>query len=167
MTTSSTRAYATGCVTLPQATTDTYLCRRHSNIQRKVWLSLCGVFRFWCKQGFVWAPQASQAGVGFDSKCLSPLLSPFWGFSFALVSGVFFLVGPNILLWMVVQHWVVILEFLLEKMSSNPSTLPSCMPQQKKWSKHSYSLFGLFHNVILLEITYKQIFIKGICIKNE
>ena len=39
--------------------------------------------------------------------------------------GYHFLVGPNILLSMVVQQWVWILEFLLEKMSAHPSTLPS------------------------------------------
>ena len=39
--------------------------------------------------------------------------------------GIFLLVGSNILLSMVVQQRVVILEFLQEKMSSCPSTLPS------------------------------------------
>ena len=48
-------------------------------------------------------------------------------FSFALGCGIyFFLVGSNILLLMVVQQWVVILEFLQEKMSTCPSTPPSC-----------------------------------------
>ena len=36
---------------LRQATADPYLQRRHSNTQRQVWLSLCGVS--WCAQGFV------------------------------------------------------------------------------------------------------------------
>lgn len=36
---------------LGQATADPYLCRRHSNSQREVWLSLCGVS--WCAQSFV------------------------------------------------------------------------------------------------------------------
>ena len=49
-----------------QATADPYLRRRHSNTQRKVQLSLCGAS--WCTQGFVWALQASLAGVGFDSR---------------------------------------------------------------------------------------------------
>ena len=50
-----------------QATADLYLHRRHSNPQRQVWLSLCGVS--WCIQDFVWALRASLAGMGFDSKC--------------------------------------------------------------------------------------------------
>ena len=36
-----------------------------------------------------------------------------------------FLVGSNFLLWIVVQQWVAVLEFLQEKMSTHPSTLPS------------------------------------------
>ena len=36
---------------LGQATADLCLCRRHSNTQRQVWPSLCGVS--WCTQGFV------------------------------------------------------------------------------------------------------------------
>ena len=36
-----------------QATADLCLCRRHSNTQRQVWLSLCGVSGSWCTQGFV------------------------------------------------------------------------------------------------------------------
>lgn len=34
--------------------------------QRQVWLRL---WHPWWAQGFVWAPQASLAGMGFDSKC--------------------------------------------------------------------------------------------------
>ena len=37
-----------------------------------------------------------------------------------------FLMGSNILLLMVVQQLVIILEFLQEKMSAHPSTMPSC-----------------------------------------
>ena len=51
---------------LQQATADPYLCRRHSNTHRQVWLSLCGVS--WCAQGFVWALWVTLAGMGFDSK---------------------------------------------------------------------------------------------------
>ena len=40
--------------------------------------------------------------------------------------GYLFLVGSNIFLLTVVQQRVVILEFLQEKMSAHPSTLPSC-----------------------------------------
>ena len=64
--------------------------------------------------------------MGFDSKCNIFPPTACWGFSFALGHGVSFLVGSNILLSMVVQQQVVILEFLQEKMSARPSSLPSC-----------------------------------------
>ena len=54
---------------LQQATADLYLHRRHSNTQRQVCLSVCGVSGSWCAPGFVWALRASLAGMGFDSKC--------------------------------------------------------------------------------------------------
>ena len=54
---------------MQQATADLYLHRRHSNTQRQVWLSLCGVSGSWCTPGFVWALRASLVGMGFDSKC--------------------------------------------------------------------------------------------------
>ena len=43
----------------------------------------------------------------------------------ALDMGYLFLVGSNILLLMVVQQWVPILEFSLEKMTTRHSTLPA------------------------------------------
>ena len=55
--TSSKRAYATPGSAAPrapvlrQATADLCLHRRHSNTQKQVWFSLCGVS--WCTQGFV------------------------------------------------------------------------------------------------------------------
>ena len=48
------------------------------------------------------------------------------GASLPLDVGLLFLVGSNILLLMVIQQWVVILEFSPEKMSAHPSTPPSC-----------------------------------------
>ena len=54
------------------------------------------------------------------------LLPSCLGFSFALGCGVSFLLGSSILLSMVVQLRVAVLEFLQEKMSTYPSTLPSC-----------------------------------------
>ena len=95
METSFNRAYVTPRSAAPrapalrQAPADLYLPRRHSNTQKQVWLSLCGVF--WWPQDFVWALQASLAGMGFDSKCdfttstffLVLLLCPWiWGFFF-------------------------------------------------------------------------------------
>ena len=53
---------------LQQATVDPCLCKRYSNTQRHVWLSLCGVSGSWCAQGFVWSQWASLSGVGLDSK---------------------------------------------------------------------------------------------------
>ena len=46
---------------LKQATADPYLFRRHSNPQRQVWLSVCGVS--WCAQGFVCVPQEFPQSV--------------------------------------------------------------------------------------------------------
>ena len=141
MVTSSKRSYATCyetqvCCTQPlplqQATADPFLCRRHSNTLRQVWLSLSGVPRSWCTQGFVWAFWASLVGMGFDSKhdftpptILLGLLLSDW------MWGIFFLVGSNILLSLIVQHWIAILE-LQKKMSTYPSTLPSCYQQTGK-----------------------------------
>ena len=50
MATSSKRAYAIPRSVAPRATVDPYLHRRHSNTQRPVWFSLCGVS--WFAQGF-------------------------------------------------------------------------------------------------------------------
>ena len=58
---------------------------------------------------------------GLILNAILPLLQSCWGFSFALRHGVSFLVGSNILLSM-----TVILEFSQEKMSTCPSTPPSC-----------------------------------------
>ena len=89
-------------------------------------LSLCGVSGSWCAEGFVWALQASLAGMGFDSRqdfapptiLLGLLLCPWmWGIFFG---------GSNILLLMVVQQRVVILNFLQKEMSTRLSSLPSC-----------------------------------------
>ena len=61
-----------------------------------------------------------------------------------------FLVGPNILLSRVVQQRVVILEFSQEKMSTRPSTPPSCRmfgPSQE-WA----DLIGWRSQVLLREV---------------
>jgi len=80
----------------------------------------------WWAQGFVWALWASLAMMGFDSKrdfapptvLLGLLLCP-WMWR------IFFLVGCSVVLSMV-QWLLAILEFSHEKMSAQPSTLPSC-----------------------------------------
>ena len=64
---SSQRAYVIPRTAAPRAsapcsTADLYLHRRHSNTQRHVWLSLCGVSASWA----LWP---SLASMGFDYKC--------------------------------------------------------------------------------------------------
>ena len=56
-----------------------------------------------------------------------PLLPSCWGSSFALEHGIYIYIlwDPTFSLSMVVQQWVVILEFS-QKMSSQPCSLPSC-----------------------------------------
>ena len=70
MVTSSKRTYATPGYAAPRAhataTDDPYLHRTHSNTQRQVWLSLCGVS--WCAHFCLSLPSVSD-GYGFDSKC--------------------------------------------------------------------------------------------------
>ena len=107
MVTSSKRVYAIPSFTAPRApalqpsTADLYRGRRHSNTvlaqsQWGLWVLVC--------TRFVWALQASLAGMGFNSKhdfalpaiLLGLLLCP-W------TQGTFFLVGSDILLLMLVQ----------------------------------------------------------------
>ena len=111
---------------LRQATAEPFLHRRHSDTQRQVWFSLCGVSGSWCTQGFAWALQASLTGMWFDSKCDFTPCTILLGSPFALGYGVSFLVQCNILLLMVVQQQFVIFELSQEKMSSQPCSLPSC-----------------------------------------
>ena len=51
-----------------KATAGSSSCRRHSNTQKHVWLSLCRFSGYWCAQGFVSALQTSLACMGFNSK---------------------------------------------------------------------------------------------------
>ena len=85
---------------LQQATGDPYLHRRHSDTQRQVWLSLCGVSGSCCKQGFVWAFQTSLVGMEFDSKCYFTPPTIILGLLLCLWKWNTFLVGANILLSM-------------------------------------------------------------------
>ena len=99
MATPSKRAYATPRSAAPRVpapavpTADPHLHRRHSNTQRQVWLSLCGVC--WCAHGFVCVLRASLADMRFDSKRFDskPLLPSCWGFCFAFGCGVSFFGG--------------------------------------------------------------------------
>ena len=99
-----------------KTTVDPYLC---GGTQTQFWLSLSEVVGFWCAQCFVWALQGSPVGMQFDSKCDFTPPPPFCDFSLPLDMGYHFSVGSNILLSMVVQQWVVILEFL-QKISTHP-----------------------------------------------
>ena len=126
MMTSSKRAYVTGCVrprsavpkvpALQQVTADPYLLRRHSNTQRQVWLSLCGVSWSWCTPGFVWALWESLVDMGFDLNVIFHL--PTISLGVCVGGGV---VRSNILLPMVIQQWVAVLEFFQVKMNTCPS----------------------------------------------
>ena len=128
METSSKRAYVIPSLlhqeplSLQQTTADLYLCRRHSNtvLAQSLW----GLW-VWCLQGLFEPSECLWWVWSLILNAIFPLLPFCWGFSFALWCGVSFLVGSNILLLTVVQQWVVILEFLQEKMSTHPSTLPS------------------------------------------
>ena len=43
-------------------------CTSTGDTQTQIWLSLCRLSGSWCTR-FVWAPQVSLVGMGFDSKC--------------------------------------------------------------------------------------------------
>ena len=80
---------------------------------------------------------------GLILNSILPLLSSFWGYSFALGRGVFFffffLMGSNILHLRVVQQRVVVLEFS-QKMSAVPSTLPSYATKKLNANKEPFLL---------------------------
>ena len=51
-----------------QATADLFLCRRHSNTQRQVWLGLCCLWVLVCTRFCLSPLSISRVGMGFDSK---------------------------------------------------------------------------------------------------
>ena len=85
---------------------------------------------------------------GVHKVCLSPPSASggngVWSYRLAVASplslamGYLFLVGYLFLLSIVVQQWVVSLEFLQEKMSARPSTPPSC---KQMWLINNSNLF--------------------------
>jgi len=68
--------------------------------------------------------------MGFDVNVIAPLLPSRCSVSFVLRCGVYFLVGPNMLLSMAVQPLVGILVFSQERTSARPPTPPSWMCSQ-------------------------------------
>ena len=126
MTTSSKRAYAIPrsavprALSLQQSTADRTSSR---NTQTQFWLSLCGVSGSWWAQGLFEPSEHLWQLWGLFLNMISPLL-PSSGASPLPLEMYLFLVGSNILLSTAVQQQVVILEFLQEKMSAHPATLP-------------------------------------------
>ena len=76
---------------LQQATADLSLHRRHSNTQRQVWLTLCGVS--WYAQVLFEPSEHFWQVWGLILNMISPILLTCWGFSFALGCGVHFFGG--------------------------------------------------------------------------
>ena len=72
--------------------------------QIQFWLNLCGVSGSWYTQGLFEPSEHIWWVWGLIPNVILPLLPPCWGFSFAPGCGVFFLVGSNILVSMVVQQ---------------------------------------------------------------
>ena len=126
MATSSKRAYAIPrsavprALSLQQSTADRTSSR---NTQTQFWLSLCGVSGSWWAQGLFEPSEHLWQLWGLFLNMISPLL-PSSGASPLPLEMYLFLVGSNILLSTAVQQQVVILEFLQEKMSAHPATLP-------------------------------------------
>ena len=73
---------------LRQATANPYHHRRHSNIQRQDWFSLCGVSGSWCTQGLFEPSKHLWQVWDLIPNIILPLLPSCWGFSFALGCGV-------------------------------------------------------------------------------
>ena len=149
MATSSKKANATARSAAPRAPASVaghswpILHRRHSNTQRQVWLSLCGIS--WWAQVFVWALRASLVGMVFDSKHNFAPPTILWGFSFAVGHRVSFFVG--------IQQWLVILEFLQEKMSTFAGYI-----FKKEWFCHDSLICYIFQRKTTNMLKFIQFF---------
>ena len=120
MVTFSKRAYAIHRSAVPSAPTPAAGTLQEI-LKTQFWLSLCGIYVFCCSQS-LFEPSGHLWWIrSLILNTISPLLSSFWGFSFALGHGVSFLVGSNIVQSTVVQQGVVGLEFSQEKLSTRPS----------------------------------------------
>ena len=128
--TSSKRSYAISKSAAPRApalrkaTVDPYLCRRHTNTQRQVWLSLSGFS--WCAWGFIWALQASLRSMEFDSKSnFTPPTVLLGLFLCPQTWDIYFWWDPTFSCRQLFSSKLLILEFLQEKLSACSSTPPS------------------------------------------
>ena len=113
---------------LSQWQTSAYPClrSRHSKTQRQIWLGLFwGAWILGCTK-FCLSSLSISRGYGLWFQTLCPSYSRVGASPLPLDMVYLFLVGSNILLSMVVQWLVAVLEFLQEKMSTCPFTLPSC-----------------------------------------
>ena len=93
--------------------------------QIQLWLSLCGISGSWCTQGLFEPSDCLWWVWGLILNVTLLLLLSWWGCFFALGRGYLLLVGSNTLLLTVVQQQVVTVQFLHERMSTHPSSLPS------------------------------------------
>ena len=89
---------------------------------------------------------------GLILNMISPLLPSVRASPLSLDRGYYFLVGSNILLWMVIQQLVVVLEFSQEKVSTHPSTLPSC--ERLHLARKLYIVLIILFNPHILKLTY-------------
>ena len=109
-----------------QATVDPCHCKRHSNTQRQIWLSLLWVPWVLVHTRFCWNPLSISGGLSFDSKHdFTPPTILLWLLLCPWIWCIFFLLGFSILLSTVFRWLVAIFESSQEKMSACPSTLPS------------------------------------------
>ena len=120
-----------------QATDDPSFHKKHSDTQRQVWLSLCGVSS--CTQVFIWVLWVSLESMGFDSKhkptphivllglCLCPWT---WGIFFS----------SKILFWSSHRRWaqVLLLGHLVGRTTVDEPWLTltlKCSPKENGWFK--------------------------------
>ena len=120
MVTFSKRAYVIRRSAAPSAPTPAAGTLQET-LKTQFWPSLCGIYVSCCSQSLFEPSEHLWWIRSLILNTISPLLSSFWGFSFALGHRVSFLVGSNILQLTVVQQGIVGLEFSQEKMSTRPS----------------------------------------------
>ena len=78
--------------------TSLLICISTEDTQMQFQLSLCWVSGSWCTQVLIEPSEHLWQVWGLIINDISPLLPPYWGFSFSLGCGISFLVESNILL---------------------------------------------------------------------